>query len=181
MNSYPDTDKNSVRSAAGLKFELLPSWRLQTDLPWMLWAVGWLSIFKGTLWLSSDPVVPALLAEVLATKFILTTIPFVVFGIGIWNLRRWAAFGLIALASVDLVFYLIFPASTGVMTGGSFWALAVVLLIFNGPAGNVLILLATPALFKHTGPKATTRRRIANRTSGNATNPAAQQADRESS
>lgn len=153
-----------------MKFDILPAWRLQSDLPWILWAAGWLSIFRGVLWLSSDPVVPPPLAEVLTAKFLLAMVPWVIFGIGVWNLRRWAAAGLAGLALLDLLFYLIFPAATGAMVGGSFWALTAVLLIFNGPAGDVLLLLASPLLWKHTGKNAAARRRIETRNAGSSPN-----------
>lgn len=174
----PDTRNSPDRLPKGLPFAILPGWRLEIDFPWIPWAVGWLSIFKGLLWLSSDPVVPPVLAGVLAAKFILTLIPYVVFGVGIWNLRRWAAVGLVALSVADLLFYLIFPAAIGVMAGGSFWALGAVLLVFNGPAGNVLILLATPALWKHTGPKAFARKRIETRNADHQKMAASQRANR---
>lgn len=164
MTSKRDTSRKPGSSLDGLKFALLPGWRMEYDFPWILWALGWLSIFKGVLWLSSDPVVVPLLARVLAAKFLLTMVPFVVFGIGVWNLRRWATVGLLALAVIDLLFYLVFPASITVMVGESFWGLAAVLLVFNGPAGDVLILLAAPALWKHTGRQAIARQRIENRT-----------------
>lgn len=178
MNLHRAKDRNAAGSLQPLPFAVIPGWRLETYFPWIPWTVGWLAIFKGVLWLSSDPVVTPALAGALTWKFILTLVPFVVFGIGVWNLRRWAAIGLIAVAAVDLLFYLVFPASIGVMAGGGFWALAAILLVFNGPAGDVLILLAAPSLLKHSGRKALARRKIATWSTAEGTAAASQPTDR---
>jgi hypothetical protein len=124
---------------------------MDQQFPWPIWAVGWLAVVKALLWMSTDPVVPSPLAGFMAAKYLAAVVPFLMLGIGVWNLRRWAAWGLLIAAVVDLAFFVLFPDAWRYISGGSFWGLAAVLLIFNGPVGNILILLATPALLKTAG------------------------------
>jgi hypothetical protein len=135
----------------GKRFVVFPSWRMQHGFPWTIWAVGWMAIFKAFLWLSTDPNVAGPTAEILAAKFICGTIPFAVLGVGVWNLRRWANWGIIGLAAADLLFFIIFPNATRQLIGGSHWLLAIALLVCNGPIGDILILLASPTLIKYVG------------------------------
>ncbi len=124
---------------------------MEPDFPWQIWAVGWLAVVKALLWMSTNPVVPGPLAGFLAAKFLITMAPFLLLGIGVWNLRRWAAWGLIIVAVADLAFFVVLPGAWRFLSGDSFWGLAAVLLVFNGPIGNILILLATPFLLKTAG------------------------------
>lgn len=124
---------------------------MQPEFPWQIWAVGWLAVAKALLWMSTDPTVPGPMAGILAAKFLVAMVPFLLLGIGVWNLRRWAVWGLLTAAVVDLAFFVVFPDSWRFVAGGRFWALAAALLIFNGPIGNVLILLAAPVLLKTAG------------------------------
>ena len=41
--------------------------------------------------------------------------------------------------------------AAGCIIGNSFWLLTVTLMLFNGPLGSVLILIAAPSLLKHSG------------------------------
>lgn len=133
------------------RFRFFPNWRMESGFPWQIWAAGWLAVVKALLWMSTDPVVPSPLAGFLTAKFLIAMIPFLLLGIGVWNLRRWAAWGLMIAAIADLAFFIVFPGAWRFLTGGSFWGLAVVLLIFNGPIGNILILLTAPFLLKTAG------------------------------
>lgn len=132
-------------------FALFPNWRIDRQFPWPIWAAGWVAIFKAFLWLATDPVIPNPLAGQMATKFLVAMIPFAVLGVGVWNLRKWAAWPLLALSAVDLIFYIVFPAASRYVAGNSFIALAIVLLICVGPIGNILILIAGPSIIKHAG------------------------------
>jgi hypothetical protein len=121
---------------------------MYAEFPWQVWAVGWLAIFKAFLWLATDPTLVSPTAERLAAKFLITMIPFAVLGLGVWNLKKWAVWGIIALCAADLLFFIIFPeASRAVMSSG-FWGISIVLLLFNGPPGDILILIASPVLVK---------------------------------
>lgn len=135
----------------GQRFLIFPGWRMHPEFSWTIWAVGWLAIFKAFLWLATDPNVTSPMAEILAAKFIGGTIPFAVLGIGVWNLRKWANWGIIVLAVVDLIFFIVFPNASRQLIGGSHWLLAIALLVCNGPVGNILILLASPHLIKYGG------------------------------
>jgi hypothetical protein len=138
---------NSIQST----FFVIPKWRMYPEFPWPIWAVGWLAIFKSVIWLSTNPTVSGPLAEILAAKYLIMMIPFLVLGIGVWNLRKWAVWGLIILSVADLLFFIIFRSAWPVITGDNILVLAVVLMIFNGPVGDILILLATPVLLKYAG------------------------------
>ena len=132
-------------------FIILPEWRMSKDFPWQIWAVGWLAIFKAVIWLSTSPNCPDPMLKLLTIKFLVCMTPFIVLGIGVWNLRKWAIWGMILLCIADLVFFIIFQKALSCIVGNTFWLLAVILMIFNGPVGNVLILIATPCLLKHSG------------------------------
>jgi hypothetical protein len=86
----------------------------------------------------------------MAAKFLIMLAPFLVTGIGVWNLRKWAVWGLMATSVLDLLFFVVFPDAARIITGNSFIGLAVVLLAAVGPLGDVLIL-ATPSMLKHAG------------------------------
>lgn|GEM_PF-473525 len=138
---------NSVQSM----FFVFPKWRMYPEFPWPIWTVGWLAIFKSIIWLSTNPTVSSPLAEILATKYLITLIPFLVLGIGVWNLRKWAVWGLILLSIADLMFFIVFRSAWPIIMGDNILVLRVMLMIFNGPVGNILILLATPVLLKYAG------------------------------
>ena len=135
-------------------FSIFPSWRIYGQFPWLIWAAGWLAIFKAFLWLATDPVIPSPLAEQMALKYIVTMIPFALLGIGTWNLRKWAVWPLLILSVIDLMFYIFFPAASRYIAGNSFFLLAIVLLICAGPLGNIMILVSGPCMLKHAGKSA---------------------------
>ena len=143
--------KTPISPVERIPFSIFPAWRIYGHFPWPIWAAGWVAIFKAFLWLATDPVIPSPLAEQMASKFLLTMIPFAVLGVGIWNLRKWAAWSVIVLSVIDLMFYIVFPASSRYIAGNNFIALAIVLLICTGPLGNIMILAAGPSMFKHAG------------------------------
>ena len=134
-----------------LPFVLFPMWRMYRGFPWPIWVAGWLAVFKALLWFATDPVAPSPIAERMAAKFLIMMVPFLVTGIGVWNLRKWAVWGLMATSVLDLLFFVVFPDAARIITGNSFVGLAVVLLAGVGPLGDVLILAATPSMLKHAG------------------------------
>ena len=144
-------EKTQITSEGQVPFSIFPAWRVLSHFPWPVWAAGWLAIFKAFLWLATDPVIPNPLAEQMALKFLVTMFPFAVLGIGIWNLRKWAVWSLLILSVIDLMFYIVFPASSRYIAGNNFFGLAIVLLICTGPLGNVMILAAVPSMFKNSG------------------------------
>ena len=151
MNTVNRQPGGKKEESALPRFRFFPNWRMDPGFPWPIWSVGWLAVIKALLWVSSNPVVPEPLATYLFAKFAVAMIPFLVLGVGLWNLRKWAAWGLIVAAAADLAFFIVFPNAWRFLTAGSFWALAALLLVFNGPIGNVLILAAGPVLLKTAG------------------------------
>ena len=93
------------------RLKLFPAERMHTDFPWVLWAVGWLAVIKAFLWLAYEPALPHTLLRVLGFKLLLAAGPLVVCGVGLWNRRRWAVWGVAALAAVNLLFLWLYPRS----------------------------------------------------------------------
>ena len=146
-----NSEKIGMTPVSPQPFFFFPKWRMCRGFPWPIWAAGWLAVFKALLWLATDPVAPSPIAERMAAKFLITMIPFLVTGIGVWNLRKWAVWGLMVTSVLDLLFFIVFPDAARIITGDSFIGLAVVLLAGVGPLGDVLILAATPSMLKHAG------------------------------
>jgi hypothetical protein len=135
-------------------FKVFPSERMDPEYPWMIWAAGWLALFKAFLWLAYEPVQPESVLRLLGTKFLLNTIPLVVLAIGIWNLRKWAAWGLIAISVANLIFFIVNPQTLNavlVVSEVRIYSiiLSAITLLCNGPLGDILILCAAPSMLKH--------------------------------
>ena len=135
-------------------FSLFPPERMYKEFPWPIWAVGWLALFKAFLWLSYEPVQPEAMLKLLGTKFLLNMIPMVVLAFGLWNLRKWATWGLIILSVANIIFFLVYPQSlSAVLVDSEVYIYSVILscitLLCNGPLGDILILLASPILFRY--------------------------------
>ena len=140
-----------------LEFRIFPVERMHEDFPWQIWAVGWLAIFKAILWLAYDPNLPPSILRLLAYKYTLGMLPLFICGIGVWNFRRWAVWGLIGIAVANLAFFLINPkVFSGVIVNSEVFIYSVVLsaivLLCNGPIGDILILIAAAKMLKLTKP-----------------------------
>jgi len=127
---------------------------MDRDFPWPIWALGWLALFKAFLWLAYEPVQPAALLTLLGAKYLLNMVPMAIFAIGVWNLKKWAAWGLIILAVANLLFFIIYPQSLiAVFVQSEVYIYSIILsfitLLCNGPLGDVFILLASPVMLKH--------------------------------
>ena len=136
------------------EFRIFPSERMSAGFPWQIWAIGWLCVFKGIIWLAYEPNVSDSIRTLLGYKYTLQIVPLIVFGIGIWNLRKWAVWGAVAICALNLIFMLFIPQAFNSFVVKSevlLWSvlLSIVTLLCNGPLGDVLILLATPILLKH--------------------------------
>ena len=135
-------------------FRIFPSERMRADFPWQIWAIGWLCIFKGIIWLAYEPNASDSIRTLLGYKYMLQMVPLIIFGIGIWNLRKWAVWGALVICALNLIFILVTPQVFGSLLVKSevlTWSvlLSIVTLLCNGPLGDVLILLSTPVLLKH--------------------------------
>ena len=124
------------------------------EYPWPIWAIGWLAIFKAFLWLSYEPVQTAAMLRLLGAKYLLNMIPMAIFAFGLWNLRKWAIWGLIILSVANVIFFLVYPQSlSAVLVESEVYIYSLILsfitLLCNGPLGDILILLATPIMLRH--------------------------------
>jgi hypothetical protein len=84
----------------------------------------------------------------------LQMVPLIIFGIGIWNLRKWAVWGAIIIAVINLIFIIVAPQTLGalvVQSEAAIWSvlLSIVTMLCNGPLGDLLILITAPILLKH--------------------------------
>jgi hypothetical protein len=128
---------------------------MDPEYPWMIWAAGWLALFKAFLWLAYEPVQAESVLKLLGTKFLLNTIPLIILAIGVWNLRKWAAWGLIAISIANLIFFIVNPQTLNavlVVSEVRIYSiiLSVITLFCNGPLGDIFILCAAPSMLKHT-------------------------------
>ncbi len=136
------------------KFRIFPSERMSVEFPWQIWAVGWLCIFKGIIWLAYEPNLSGNLLSFFGAKYLLEMLPLTIFGIGIWNMRRWAVWGAVAVCAINLIIFFFTPQAFSAMVVKSeviIWSvlLSGVTLICNGPLGDLLVLLAAPLLLKN--------------------------------
>ena len=136
-------------------FRIFPPERMETEFPWMMWAVGWLALLKAFSWLAYEPVEPANVLQLMAYKYSLGVIPLVIFGIGVWNLRKWAVVGILLVAVGNLIFFIVNPQTLSAVVvqsdvGLYTMILSAITLICNGPVGDLLILCAGPGMFKYT-------------------------------
>ena len=134
--------------------KIFPSERMDPEYPWTIWAVGWLAIFKAFLWLAYEPVQEASILRLLGTKFLLNTIPLVILAIGVWNRKKWAVWGLIALSVVNLIFFIVNPQTLNAVLVVSEVRIYSIILSFltllcNGPLGDIFILCAAASMLKH--------------------------------
>jgi len=137
------------------KFRIFPSDRMSLDFPWKVWAVGWLCIFKGIIWLAYEPNMSANLLSFFGSKSLLGMLPLIICGIGIWNMRKWAVWGAAAVCAINIVIFFFTPQAFNAMmikSEATIWSvlLSSVSLLCNGPVGDLLVLLAAPTLLKAT-------------------------------
>ena len=134
--------------------KVFPSERMDPDYPWTIWAVGWLAIFKAFLWLAYEPVQDESVLRLLGAKFLLNTIPLVILAIGVWNRKKWAVWGLIALSVANLIFFIVNPQTLNAVLVVSEVRIYSIILSFltllcNGPLGDIFILCAAASMLKH--------------------------------
>lgn len=135
-------------------FRIFPPERMEIEFPWVIWAIGWLALLKAFIWLAYEPVEPQIILQLVAYKNLLNILPLVVFGIGIWNLRKWAVWGILIVAIANLIFFIVNPATLNAVMVHSevrlyTMILSSITLLCNGPVGDILILCAAPSMLKH--------------------------------
>jgi len=134
--------------------KVFPSERMDPEYPWTIWAVGWLAMFKAFLWLAYEPVQDESVLRLLGAKFLLNTIPLVILAIGVWNQKKWAVWGLIALSVANLIFFIVNPQTLNAVLVVSEVRIYSIILSFltllcNGPLGDIFILCAAASMLKH--------------------------------
>jgi hypothetical protein len=135
-------------------FRIFPPERMETEFPWIIWAVGWLALLKAFIWLAYEPIEPVNALQFLAYKNLLNILPLVIFSIGVWNLRKWAVLGILLVAVGNLIFFIVNPQTlTAVMVHSEVHLYTTILssatLLCNGPVGDILILCAGPVMLKY--------------------------------
>ena len=93
--------------------------------------------------------------NLLGLKYLLQMLPLIIFGIGIWNRRHWAVWGAVAICALNLVLFFFTPQKFDAVIVKSevyIWSIVLssITLVCNGPVGDLMVLIATPTLFKHT-------------------------------
>ena len=134
-------------------FRIFPPERMETEFPWIIWAVGWLALLKAFIWLAYEPVEAENLLQLMAYKNLLNIMPLVIFGIGVWNLRKWAVLGILIVAIGNLIFFIVNPQTLNAVMVHSevrlyTMILSSITLLCNGPLGDFLILCAVPGMLK---------------------------------
>ena len=136
-------------------FRIFPAERMETEFPWIIWAVGWLALLKAFIWLAYEPVEAENLLQLMAYKNLLNIMPLVIFGIGVWNQRKWAVLGILIVAIGNLIFFIVNPQTLNAVMVHSevrlyTMILSTITLLCNGPLGDFLILCAVPGTLKLT-------------------------------
>jgi hypothetical protein len=144
---------NKKQDIKALSFALFPEARLSLEFPWQVWTVGWLAILKALLWLATEPVLSESILMIVFYKYLLFMIPLLICGIGVWNLRKWGAWGIITLSILELLFFILYPSSLRSMALDNTSLLSLLFtlggFILNGPICDIFILVTAPALLKH--------------------------------
>ena len=135
----------------------LMSQRLHVDYPWPVWAVGWLAVLKAFVWLGAEPAsLPDDQLSLMGYKYIIFMLPWLFCGIGAWNMKKRAAWGLILLSVADLLFFLVSPAAKSSLalntTSSVAYVFSITIYVINGPPSSVIILLLSPALTRRLKP-----------------------------
>lgn len=126
------------------RFQFFPLERLYVEYSWQIWALGWISIVKGGFWIFaqnayfSDP-----LPSILPYKYLILTVPFVIFGFGAWNFRPWAKTGLLITSLLDLLFFVAIPLflNKSVITAREHQTFSLFIEYLSGPLGDIAILM----------------------------------------
>ena len=126
---------------------------MESEFPWVIWAIGWLALLKAFIWLAYEPVQPENILQLVAIKNLINIIPLIIFGIGIWNLKKWAILGLLIVAIGNLLFFILNSQTLkAVVVHSEVHLYSIILsgvtLLCNGPLGDVLILCAAPSMLK---------------------------------
>lgn len=141
-----------------MRTRFFPAERLETSFPWPLWALGWLAVFRASLWLAWEPAVAEPVVRLVGWKYLLGALPWIACAAGLWRGERWAAWGAIVLAAADLALAVLWPRSLPAYLVDSeilpfTVLLSGVMLLCGGPLGDVAVLVLAPRLLRLTAAR----------------------------
>lgn len=120
---------------------IFPPERMLPDYPFHVWLAGCAALTKGFIWLCQQNLTPAVFLFPLM----------ILFGVGVWNFRSWAYWGLLFTAIFELMLYLFFPFYVlNDMHSG--FKLGFYTSLFNllvGPFGDGIIIVSLIASYKY--------------------------------
>ncbi len=128
------TTKSAQLTDMNNSFKFFPKERLFPDYPFCIWLAGCIALTKGFIWPCQQNLTPCIFL-----------FPFMIlFGLGIWNFRRWAYWGLAATALLELVLYLFFPFEVlkDMHDGYAYGFYTRIFNLLVGPAGDLAIIAA---------------------------------------
>ena len=128
--------------------KMFPPERTNENYPWQLWAVGWIAFFKFFLWFVIES---SIYNPLFGYKHLLCSIPFLIFSIGVWNMKKWAAWGVSILSIIDLLFFIMYPVSVTAMIfqgPGILSYISWCAVMISGPGGSLFIIISIPAMLK---------------------------------
>jgi len=127
--------------------------RLNMHFPWAIWLAGWIAVLKGVIWLSADPNIPQGQLIVLGYKYAALMVPFVIFGVGVWKIKSWAAWGLVLICAADLLFFIFCPFAMASLALNRISLVSLIFTFFvfiiNGPVSSILIFTMLPGFFSY--------------------------------
>jgi signal peptidase I len=88
------------------KFTCHPAYRQQIEYPVAAWICGLLAMVKSVFWLLGET---AVVSHYYLLVHIVIGVLYLVFGVGVWNVRKWAFNAIIVLSTFDILFMIIFP------------------------------------------------------------------------
>lgn len=125
-------------SKSKTSFRYFPEERLDPGYPFGIWLAGCIALSKGILWLFLSSFTP----PIFLFPF------FIAFGFGIWNVRRWAWWGLIGVSLAEIAAILFLPwfsLFSHFQTGEKYGDYTVFFNFVIGPGGALAILIAVIA------------------------------------
>lgn len=117
------------------KFRYFPEERMNANFPFGIWLAGAFALTKGIIWLFFSSITPGI--------FLFPF--FLVFGFGVWNKRRWAWWGIVAVSVVELVAIIFVPhfsCYSNALTGEKYDSYTVFFNRVIGPAADAAMLVS---------------------------------------
>lgn len=133
---------------------LFPEERLSPCYPFQLWAIGWLGVLKSCIWMFTDPTGYQEPLTIMGVRYLVMMLPLFFLSVGLFNRKRWAAWGLGLAAILEILFFLSFRDVMSTLVFDHLtpinFVFSVVIFIMNGPLSDVAILITIPFIIKYT-------------------------------